>query len=245
MDRFADLRNNLTPSPSVCRCLFGPLDRDQNRQFVKDFMAQQTQEINEKYNFDFMTGSPLQGRYKWEKVPENDENVPQAYSLPQLVHQLTKDSSTRKDGDTNRPGTVSDIRKRPASQRSLVFSSGNKTPSQSSPVSDSCSEENVNKEQCNTNDSRMASQPRETTEEQINIQDANTAEYNSHNDLSVVALETDSTSFTRKRQTSIPGKCFIHFLFIVYTHKKIVKITNPEAGSTVYQSSIAVYSLQV
>lgn len=77
----------------VCRCLFGPTDKDLNRQFVQQQQKIHIKNMSEKWDFDFENEMPMPPRrdgnldkYMWQKVQEDDcENIPEAYSLPQLT----------------------------------------------------------------------------------------------------------------------------------------------------------------
>lgn len=55
-------------SKKLCRNLFGPVDHDQLQKDVKSLIRAQLKEAQQKWNFDFETETPLEGKYKWEKV---------------------------------------------------------------------------------------------------------------------------------------------------------------------------------
>ena len=74
---------------SVRRCLFGPVDHEENNRFLKQQLKIQEQESCKKWNFDFNTMTPLDGKYAWEPVVEGE--IPAAYDLKQL----TKPTATR------------------------------------------------------------------------------------------------------------------------------------------------------
>lgn len=66
---------------SVRRQLFGPVDHEENRRFVKRELQQQRSRLSEKYNFDFARERPLKGKLAWEKVTDS---VPEPYALRRL-----------------------------------------------------------------------------------------------------------------------------------------------------------------
>ena len=55
-------------SSKACRCLFGPVDSEQLRQDCDALMASCVQEARERWNFDFVTETPLEGDFAWERV---------------------------------------------------------------------------------------------------------------------------------------------------------------------------------
>ena len=64
------------------RCLFGKPDREtieRNENERQDMLKKEAEEQKEKWNFDFETGTPLQGRYQWEKVeaekPDKEKEI--------------------------------------------------------------------------------------------------------------------------------------------------------------------------
>ncbi|XP_066480415.1 cyclin-dependent kinase inhibitor 1 [Tiliqua scincoides] len=71
--------NILRPSCSkkICRNLFGPVDHDQFQKDVQSLMRAQLKEAQQKWNFDFETETPLEGKYKWEKVSHVNVLPPQ------------------------------------------------------------------------------------------------------------------------------------------------------------------------
>ncbi|XP_066939642.1 cyclin-dependent kinase inhibitor 1B-like [Macrobrachium rosenbergii] len=96
--RMSELRRHLVPSPTpsqdhsaeegqVRRNLFGPIDHEENLKFVQDELAKIAQCDRQKWNYDFETDRPLEGRYHWEPVKEG---VPQAYEMPRLDYLSTK-----------------------------------------------------------------------------------------------------------------------------------------------------------
>ncbi|XP_037375507.1 cyclin-dependent kinase inhibitor 1 [Talpa occidentalis] len=52
----------------ACRRLFGPVDSEQLRQDCDAAMASCVQEACERWNFDFVTETPLEGDFAWERV---------------------------------------------------------------------------------------------------------------------------------------------------------------------------------
>ncbi|XP_010209256.1 PREDICTED: cyclin-dependent kinase inhibitor 1 [Tinamus guttatus] len=55
-------------SSKVCRNLFGPVDHQQLQSDFQDLLRQQLEEAQRRWNFDFETDTPLEGRFKWERV---------------------------------------------------------------------------------------------------------------------------------------------------------------------------------
>lgn len=56
-------------SSKTKRCLFGRPDHQQLEADLKKELNKDVQEMNEKYNFDFPRGEPLEGgRFEWEAV---------------------------------------------------------------------------------------------------------------------------------------------------------------------------------
>ncbi|NWX91449.1 CDN1A inhibitor, partial [Nothoprocta ornata] len=53
-------------SSKVCRNLFGPIDHQQLQSDFQDLLRQQLEEAQHRWNFDFETDTPLEGRFKWE-----------------------------------------------------------------------------------------------------------------------------------------------------------------------------------
>lgn len=52
----------------ACRRLFGPVDSEQLRRDCDALMASCVQEARERWNFDFVTETPLEGDFAWERV---------------------------------------------------------------------------------------------------------------------------------------------------------------------------------
>lgn len=52
----------------ACRRLFGPVDSEQLRRDCDALMAGCVQEARERWNFDFVTETPLEGDFAWERV---------------------------------------------------------------------------------------------------------------------------------------------------------------------------------
>ncbi|XP_055993298.1 cyclin-dependent kinase inhibitor 1 [Sorex fumeus] len=53
---------------TACRRLFGPVDSEQLRRDCDALMASCVQEARERWNFDFVTETPLEGDFAWERV---------------------------------------------------------------------------------------------------------------------------------------------------------------------------------
>ncbi|XP_054109639.2 cyclin-dependent kinase inhibitor 1 isoform X1 [Callithrix jacchus] len=66
-EQAGDVRPN--PSSSKARrCLFGPVDSEQLRRDCDALMAGCIKEARERWNFDFVTETPLEGDFAWERV---------------------------------------------------------------------------------------------------------------------------------------------------------------------------------
>ncbi|XP_007937593.1 cyclin-dependent kinase inhibitor 1 [Orycteropus afer afer] len=55
-------------SSKVCRRLFGPVDEEQVRRDCEVLMEDCLKEARARWNFDFVTETPLEGNYIWERV---------------------------------------------------------------------------------------------------------------------------------------------------------------------------------
>ncbi|XP_026535059.1 cyclin-dependent kinase inhibitor 1B [Notechis scutatus] len=68
------------PKPSACRCLFGPVDR---QELVREWQ-EQSRHLEEasrrRWNFDFRRGQPLEGRFEWQALDR--ATLPDFYSRP-------------------------------------------------------------------------------------------------------------------------------------------------------------------
>ena len=57
------------PNPHrVKRALFGPTDHEENLRFVRNELKKARSEAANRWNFDFDTERPLDGRYSWQEV---------------------------------------------------------------------------------------------------------------------------------------------------------------------------------
>ena len=70
------------PSRRVARCLFGPVDHDEQRKFIRKQLEEIESQDRSRWNFDFKKQCPLPGKYVWQKV--EDQEVPEAYRMPHL-----------------------------------------------------------------------------------------------------------------------------------------------------------------
>lgn len=55
-------------SSKACRRLFGPVDSEQLSRDCDALMASCVQEARDRWNFDFVTETPLEGDFAWERV---------------------------------------------------------------------------------------------------------------------------------------------------------------------------------
>lgn len=91
---------DITPSLSVRRCLFGPVDHEIVRQDLQKEMKAMSESSAREWNFDFEKTCPLPGRYLWSRVETNPEKCnrrdtsvcrPQISSGNGLTKTTTKD----------------------------------------------------------------------------------------------------------------------------------------------------------
>lgn len=57
------------PSRSVRRSLFGPVDHEQLRRELRQRLKEMSEQDSRRWNFNFQTDTPLDGRFQWEEVP--------------------------------------------------------------------------------------------------------------------------------------------------------------------------------
>lgn len=62
------VRPDITPSRSVCRQLFGPVNHEQLRADLLSEKEKLGEENNQMWNFDFENDVPLVGKYVWERL---------------------------------------------------------------------------------------------------------------------------------------------------------------------------------
>ncbi|XP_005389704.2 PREDICTED: cyclin-dependent kinase inhibitor 1 [Chinchilla lanigera] len=67
-------------SSKACRRLFGPVDGEQLRRDCDALMASCLLEARQRWNFDFVTETPLEGNFVWE--PVRGLGVPKLYLSP-------------------------------------------------------------------------------------------------------------------------------------------------------------------
>ncbi|XP_042219967.1 endochitinase A-like [Homarus americanus] len=97
--RMSELRRQLLPSPTpnqdrtaqVRKNLFGPIDHDENLKFVHDELNKISEEDSKRWNFDFQSEKPKEGRFSWQRV---GDGVPQAYEMPRLTYLTTHATNT-------------------------------------------------------------------------------------------------------------------------------------------------------
>ncbi|XP_062859877.1 cyclin-dependent kinase inhibitor 1C [Trichomycterus rosablanca] len=54
----------------VCRNLFGPVDHDELRQEIESKLREISERDEKRWNFNFSSGTPLDGDYEWEEASE-------------------------------------------------------------------------------------------------------------------------------------------------------------------------------
>ena len=72
----SDLRRKLFSAGSAKRSLFGPVDHDETRVFLRRQMRILDDKCCKRWNFDFDNESPLEGRYEW--IPADGDSSPPA-----------------------------------------------------------------------------------------------------------------------------------------------------------------------
>ncbi|XP_034296275.1 cyclin-dependent kinase inhibitor 1B [Pantherophis guttatus] len=68
------------PKPSACRCLFGPVDRQELAREWQDQSRHLEETSRRRWNFDFRRGQPLEGRFEWQALDK--AALPDFYSRP-------------------------------------------------------------------------------------------------------------------------------------------------------------------
>ncbi|NP_001361441.1 cyclin-dependent kinase inhibitor 1 isoform X2 [Gorilla gorilla gorilla] len=91
-----DVRQNPCGS-KACRRLFGPVDSEQLSRDCDALMAGCIQEARERWNFDFVTETPLEGDFAWERV--------RGLGLPKLYLPTGPRRGRDELGGGRRPGT--------------------------------------------------------------------------------------------------------------------------------------------
>ncbi|ROL52791.1 Cyclin-dependent kinase inhibitor 1C [Anabarilius grahami] len=56
----------------TCRNLFGPVDHDELKRELTSKLREISQRDQQRWNFDFREGQPLDGHLKWEESPAED-----------------------------------------------------------------------------------------------------------------------------------------------------------------------------
>ena len=78
----SDVALEMLRGSQACRCLFGPSDRTLTHRMAQEEMLAQAADMKAKYNFDFLTETPVDGgKLSWQEVYV--ENVP-AFYRPQV-----------------------------------------------------------------------------------------------------------------------------------------------------------------
>lgn len=113
MSDHEDVHPPSPPRSKVCRRLFGPVDSEQLRRDCDALMASCLQEARERWNFDFVTETPLEGNFVWERVG--------GLGLPKLY--LSPGSRGRDElGGDKRPSTSSALLQGPAAEDHVALS---------------------------------------------------------------------------------------------------------------------------
>lgn len=100
----AVVRKPMTSSISLARVkrdLFGPVDKQESKNFIDRQLAAQNDVLSKKWGFDFTAGEPLQNheQYQWERVPPT--SAPACFSgmvtLTRVAHQLPQSATISED----------------------------------------------------------------------------------------------------------------------------------------------------
>lgn len=71
------------PHSTTRRALFGPVDHEENLRFVREEFSKLQQNDEKRWNFDFNSETPTDGRYEWTPV-KDDEIIHPSYELKGL-----------------------------------------------------------------------------------------------------------------------------------------------------------------
>lgn len=101
----ASWRIGSSPPSQVKRCLFGPIDHEETKRFLKDEIGKQNQEDNQRWNFDFVNEVPLPDtgkgdiRYQWSPLrTDADAALPE---MRQIEDTRPEEDSTEHGGDAD------------------------------------------------------------------------------------------------------------------------------------------------
>ena len=129
-------RLDSTPSRSLCRQLFGPIDHSQTQTDLKRELAKMNQEATLKWNFDFENDKPLEGNYLWRRIRSKESSTKassssvcckteESNSSRDVVASVESEANTNTDISSTKPELVfSDNDKQITAKRS-----GKKRPS--------------------------------------------------------------------------------------------------------------------
>ncbi|XP_074482163.1 cyclin dependent kinase inhibitor 1Ca [Sebastes fasciatus] len=96
--------NPMRHRESVCRSLFGPVDRDQLRRDLTLRLEDMAEQDSRRWNFDFQTETPLSGRFQWEHIPADCAAA--AYQEKDVCSSHTEEEDRlRNSGETESAGT--------------------------------------------------------------------------------------------------------------------------------------------
>ncbi|XP_042876147.1 uncharacterized protein LOC122255854 [Penaeus japonicus] len=84
------LANRRGHSSKLRKNLFGPVDHDENLRFVHAELDKISREDSERWNFDFKTEQPKEGRYEWKAVGEVATGTNQPSPLTCLTNNTNK-----------------------------------------------------------------------------------------------------------------------------------------------------------
>lgn len=116
------------PGPSVCRSLFGPVDRAELSRELRSRLREMEEESSRRWDFDFHRGVPLpSSRYVWEE--SGGDSVPAFYRAPHRARGTTLHGP----GDTQTEPSAS-LWSQPVTSTQTAPSANSSAPNASQPA---------------------------------------------------------------------------------------------------------------
>jgi len=98
-------RRSSPPDPRhsrVRRRLFGQTDHEENKRFCERELAKNRREASRRWNFDFESGRPREGNYKWEPASGGAQPPVEAPAEPTEPDEESRSSEEQQPGERNR-----------------------------------------------------------------------------------------------------------------------------------------------
>ena len=122
---------------SACRSLFGEIDHEEVRRDLNQEMDRIYTDDQERWNFNFREGTPLQGRYTWQEMTPETDSVPKPYEnllarltatvvvqrIANTASESSSSSSTETTATTQSISTQTDCDIKPVTKKNPVRSS--------------------------------------------------------------------------------------------------------------------------